>query len=89
MAETASGGEEAERRKRKRKRREKEKKEAESDDRAAEAEELTDPLVVLGSDLVMKVLEFLDARSVARLLVVSRGWHHLAASDRLWAPRVP
>lgn len=50
--------------------------------------ESTDPLVVLGSDLVTKVLEFLDARSVARLLVVSRRWHDVATSDRLWAPKV-
>ncbi|ONK70887.1 uncharacterized protein A4U43_C04F2550 [Asparagus officinalis] len=46
-----------------------------------------DPLEVLGSDLVTRVVEFLDARSVARLLVVSRGWHEIASSDRLWAPK--
>ncbi|THU56225.1 hypothetical protein C4D60_Mb11t15050 [Musa balbisiana] len=47
-----------------------------------------DPLVVLGPDVVTKILEFADARSVARCTVVSRGWHEIASSDRLWAPKM-
>ncbi|KAJ8510754.1 hypothetical protein OPV22_001188 [Ensete ventricosum] len=46
-----------------------------------------DPLVVLGPDVMTKILEFADARSVARCTVVSRSWHEIAASDRLWAPK--
>ncbi|GAB4843690.1 hypothetical protein Ancab_013654 [Ancistrocladus abbreviatus] len=45
-----------------------------------------DPLDVLGPDLMMKILGYLDARSVALSLLVSRGWHGVASSDRLWAP---
>ncbi|RWW19267.1 hypothetical protein GW17_00016702 [Ensete ventricosum] len=47
-----------------------------------------DPLVVLGPDVMTKILEFADARSVARCTVVSRSWHEIAASDRLWAPKM-
>ncbi|MQL85362.1 hypothetical protein Taro_017886 [Colocasia esculenta] len=45
-----------------------------------------DPLVVLGPDIFARVLALLDARSVARSVVVSRGWQAIAASDRLWRP---
>lgn len=50
--------------------------------------EVGDPLVVVGPEILEKILNFLDARSVARCLVVSRRWHNVATSDRLWAPRV-
>lgn len=47
-----------------------------------------DPLDVLGWDLMMKILSNLDARSVALSLLVSRRWHRLASSDRLWSSKV-
>lgn len=46
-----------------------------------------DPLVVLGYDIMHMILGYLDARSVARSLLVSRGWHGVACGDRLWAPK--
>ncbi|XP_021595684.1 uncharacterized protein LOC110602463 [Manihot esculenta] len=46
-----------------------------------------DPLDVLGWDLMMKILSNLDARSVALSLLVSRRWHRLASSDRLWSSK--
>ncbi|XP_021636009.2 uncharacterized protein LOC110632192 isoform X3 [Hevea brasiliensis] len=46
-----------------------------------------DPLEVLGWDLMMKILSNLDARSVALSLLVSRGWHRVASSDRLWSSK--
>ncbi|GMH08265.1 hypothetical protein Nepgr_010105 [Nepenthes gracilis] len=45
-----------------------------------------DPLVVLGWDLMMKILSYLDASSVALSLLVSRGWNRVASNDSLWAP---
>lgn len=45
-----------------------------------------DPLVALGPDVMMKILTYLDARSLALSLLVSRGWHGVASSDRLWSP---
>lgn len=95
--ERGEAGGESEPRKKKRKRREKARKEPmviesknlEDDDPGDEFDESSrDTLEVLGSDLVTRIVEFLDARSVARLLVVSRGWHDVASSDRLWAPKV-
>ncbi|XP_078173584.1 uncharacterized protein LOC144567343 [Carex rostrata] len=50
--------------------------------------EVGDPLVVVGPEILEKILNFLDARSVARCLVVSRRWHNVATSDRLWAHRL-
>ncbi|KAK2993350.1 hypothetical protein RJ640_007617 [Escallonia rubra] len=47
-----------------------------------------DPLVLFGSDIMMVILGYLDARSVALSLLVSRGWHGVASSDRLWASKV-
>ncbi|XP_072983631.1 uncharacterized protein [Typha latifolia] len=46
-----------------------------------------DPLVVLGPDIMGRILEFSDARSVARSVVLSRGWHEVATSDSLWGPK--
>jgi F-box domain len=51
-------------------------------------DETGDPLVVVGPEILEEILNYLDAHSVARCVVVSRGWHTVASSDRLWAPRV-
>ena len=47
-----------------------------------------DPLDLLGTDLMLRVLNNLDARSVARCLVVSRSWNLVASSDLLWTSKV-
>ncbi|XP_059632264.1 F-box protein GID2-like isoform X2 [Cornus florida] len=53
-----------------------------------EGEEIVrDPLVVFGSDITMMILSHLDAASVALSLLVSRGWHGVASSDRLWTTK--
>ncbi|KAI9390392.1 hypothetical protein POPTR_008G175200v4 [Populus trichocarpa] len=46
-----------------------------------------DPLDLLGRDLMLRVLNNLDARSVARCLVVSRSWNCVASSDLLWTSK--
>ncbi|XP_061985783.1 uncharacterized protein LOC133704803 [Populus nigra] len=46
-----------------------------------------DPLDLLGRDLMLRVLNNLDARSVARCLVVSRSWNRVASSDLLWTSK--
>ncbi|KAK9664755.1 hypothetical protein RND81_14G065500 [Saponaria officinalis] len=46
----------------------------------------SDPMVVLGVDLMLKVFANLDARSLALSLLVSRSWFSLASSDLLWSP---
>ncbi|THU55020.1 hypothetical protein C4D60_Mb11t02170 [Musa balbisiana] len=43
-----------------------------------------DPPVALGPDIMMKILESSDARSVARRTLVSLRWHEIAPSDFLW-----
>ncbi|XP_038875840.1 uncharacterized protein LOC120068200 [Benincasa hispida] len=48
---------------------------------------LQDPFEVLGSDLFMAILSYLDARSVALSLLVSRSWYAIASSDRLWSSK--
>ncbi|KAG7018833.1 hypothetical protein SDJN02_20706 [Cucurbita argyrosperma subsp. argyrosperma] len=45
---------------------------------------LQDPFEVLGPDLLMTILSYVDARSVALSLLVSRSWYAVASSDRLW-----
>lgn len=45
-----------------------------------------DPVEVLGQDLMTKILARLDARSLARSLLVSRSWFSLASCDALWSP---
>ncbi|KAJ4803237.1 F-box domain containing protein [Rhynchospora pubera] len=50
-------------------------------------DEVGDPLSVVGPEILEKILNFLDARSVARCIAVSHGWQTVAISDRLWAPR--
>ena len=52
------------------------------------SEVLQDPLEVFGSDMMMMILSYLDAPSVALSLLVSRGWHGVASSDRLWSTKV-
>lgn len=47
-----------------------------------------DPLLLLGPDILSKVLSHLDAFSVARALLVSRGWQRVSSSDLLWRPMV-
>ncbi|KAI3430121.1 F-box domain-containing protein [Psidium guajava] len=44
-----------------------------------------DPLEVFGADLMVMILNNLDARSVALSMLVSRAWHSVASSDRLWS----
>ncbi|KAF5738531.1 F-box family protein [Tripterygium wilfordii] len=46
-----------------------------------------DPLEVLGWELMMMILNKLDARSVALSLLVSRCWYFVASSDRLWTSK--
>ncbi|KAL4190689.1 hypothetical protein AMTRI_Chr07g76940 [Amborella trichopoda] len=47
----------------------------------------SDPLRVFGPDLFLLILQRLDAHSVARSLLVSRGWCRVASSDTLWAKK--
>lgn len=47
-----------------------------------------DPMVVLGPDVMWKVMELLDAVSVARCVAVSQWWYDIAAADHVWAPKV-
>ncbi|CAL4933734.1 unnamed protein product [Urochloa decumbens] len=46
-----------------------------------------DPVEALGEEVMGRVMELLDARSVARCTAVSRAWRGVAADDRLWAPK--
>lgn len=48
----------------------------------------SDPVEALGEDVMGRVMEFLDARSVARCTAVSCAWRGVAADNRLWAPMV-
>ncbi|XP_052196428.1 uncharacterized protein LOC127803873 isoform X2 [Diospyros lotus] len=48
---------------------------------------LRDPLAAVGFDIMTMILARLDARSAARSLLVSRGWHGVASSDRLWTSK--
>ncbi|GLT68996.1 hypothetical protein SLA2020_411830 [Shorea laevis] len=50
-------------------------------------EVLQDPLEVFGRDIMVMILSNLDARSVALSLLVSRAWHGVASSDRLWSSK--
>ncbi|MFS8019458.1 putative F-box-like domain superfamily protein [Helianthus anomalus] len=50
--------------------------------------ELEDPLVVFGWDVMLMILNHLDARSLALSLMVSRSWHGVASSDdAIWAKK--
>lgn len=66
-----------------------------SEETASDAEEeeeemgaTMDPPVALGPDIMMKILESSDARSVARRTLVSLRWHEIAPSDFLWDQKV-
>ena len=47
-----------------------------------------DPLEVFGTDIMLKILSYLDARSVALSLLVSHAWHAVSSTNRLWASKV-
>ncbi|KAJ7007001.1 hypothetical protein NC653_006151 [Populus alba x Populus x berolinensis] len=47
-----------------------------------------DPLHLLGRDLMLRVLNNLDAHSVARCIVISHSWNRVASSDLLWTFKV-
>ncbi|XP_042757929.1 uncharacterized protein LOC111882820 isoform X1 [Lactuca sativa] len=49
---------------------------------------LQDPLVVCGCDIMLTILSFLDAHSVASALVVSRRWRRVACSDTIWSEKI-
>ncbi|KAH0634345.1 hypothetical protein KY284_037131 [Solanum tuberosum] len=55
--------------------------------RICEMGRLNDPLVVLGSDIMLMILSCLDARSVALCLLVSCGWRGFASSDKIWSSK--
>ncbi|XP_049344512.1 uncharacterized protein LOC125808884 isoform X2 [Solanum verrucosum] len=55
--------------------------------RICEMGRLSDPLVVLGSDIMLMILSCLDARSVALCLLVSCGWRGIASSDKIWSSK--
>ncbi|XP_049407393.1 uncharacterized protein LOC125870887 isoform X2 [Solanum stenotomum] len=55
--------------------------------RICEMGQLSDPLVVLGSDIMLMILSCLDARSVALCLLVSCGWRGIASSDKIWSSK--
>ncbi|XP_062166414.1 uncharacterized protein LOC133872806 isoform X2 [Alnus glutinosa] len=84
-------GEEMEghRKRRKRKKREREEVVEDVEEKKEEGEGVLrrDPLEVFGTDIMLKILSNLDARSVALSLLVSRGWHAVASSDRIWGAK--
>ncbi|KAJ8547146.1 hypothetical protein K7X08_010732 [Anisodus acutangulus] len=55
--------------------------------RICETGRFRDPLVVLGSDVMLMILNCVDAPSVALSLLVSRGWHAIASSDKIWSSK--
>ncbi|CAD6205265.1 unnamed protein product [Miscanthus lutarioriparius] len=80
--ERKRAAEERVRRKRGRKRRKREGREGER-----QVGWRSDPMEALGEDVMGRVMEFLDARSVARCTAVSCAWRGVAADNRLWAPK--
>ncbi|XP_073308392.1 uncharacterized protein [Primulina huaijiensis] len=50
-------------------------------------DEELDPLMVFGSGIMMIIVSKLDARSVTQARLVSREWHAVASSDKIWAPK--
>ncbi|OVA02240.1 F-box domain [Macleaya cordata] len=46
---------------------------------------LREPLDAFGSDIMMMIMNHLDAQGVALCLLVSHGWNEVASSDNLWA----
>ncbi|KAK4356913.1 hypothetical protein RND71_022523 [Anisodus tanguticus] len=55
--------------------------------RICETGRFRDPLVVLGSDVMLMILNCVDAPSVALSLLVSRGWHAIASCDKIWSSK--
>ncbi|XP_009800686.1 uncharacterized protein [Nicotiana sylvestris] len=48
---------------------------------------MRDPLILLGSDIMLMILSCLDARSVALSLLVSLGWRAVASSAKIWSSK--
>ncbi|VFQ92278.1 unnamed protein product [Cuscuta campestris] len=46
-----------------------------------------DPLSVFDTDIMLAILSYLDARSVALSLLVCRGWNGVASRDAIWGPK--
>ncbi|MCL7037328.1 hypothetical protein MKW94_024440 [Papaver nudicaule] len=46
-----------------------------------------EPLLVFGEDLMLVILNHLDAQGVASCLLVSHGWSDVASSDSLWTKK--
>ncbi|XP_068666692.1 uncharacterized protein [Aristolochia californica] len=59
--------------------------EGDQKNRGGKCSVVRDVLVVLGEDIFSIILSHLDARSVAHSLVVSRAWHEVASSDKVWS----
>ncbi|XP_062201523.1 uncharacterized protein LOC133904065 isoform X2 [Phragmites australis] len=55
--------------------------------RRREGEGRSDPVELLGEEVMGRVMELLDARSAARCTAVSRAWRGVADDDRIWAPK--
>lgn len=72
-------------RKRKRKRKRNKKRKREKDEGFVNVK---DPLEVFGRDVMLMILNNLDARSVALSLLVSRAWNEVASSDAIWTSKV-
>ena len=73
---------------RKKRKRENDQHKNENKEEEEEEEVFRDPLEVLGTDIMLTVLSYLDAHSLALSLLVSRGWNGVASSNRLWASKV-
>ncbi|KAG8372791.1 hypothetical protein BUALT_Bualt12G0103700 [Buddleja alternifolia] len=56
-------------------------------DRDRDRDTRQDPLEVFGSEIMTVMLSKVDARSVAIARLVCRGWHAVASSDKIWAPK--
>eukprot|EP01018_Ginkgo_biloba_P033022 Gb_27738 [translate_table: standard] len=49
---------------------------------------VSDPLLVLGPDILFLTFSYLDAHSLAQCLLVSQDWQALAAADCLWGKKL-
>lgn len=89
MAQSESQKKQRDKGKKRKRGKEDQNQEEEEDENGGQEEVLRrDPLKVFGRDIMLKILHNLDARSVALSLLVSRGWHGVASSDRLWSSKV-
>ncbi|CAK9866917.1 unnamed protein product [Sphagnum jensenii] len=50
-------------------------------------EDVQDPVLVLGADLMLCMLKLLDVRSLARASVLSKKWKAVVQNDTLWLPK--